>query len=74
MSTSISYNEKSKILLVKIDAGSIEQYRERKAFAEAKFVEFGADNLCNLVALWAPPIALKSKLIQSDLVTTGCPT
>lgn len=70
---SIIYYEKSGVLQVEINAGSIVEYRDRKAAAEVVLAELGADNTCNLVALWAVPTVLNKETTRDDLTTTGCP-
>lgn len=70
----IVYYDKTKTFTVEIPANSLEEYRTKKQNAEAKLVELGSTNLCNLVVFWAPPATLNQELTKDDLVTSNCPS
>lgn len=49
---------------------TIGQYRDKKVVAEQKIRERISDQACRFV--WAPAMEVRSDLIHSDLITTGC--
>ena len=69
----ISYNRETKDITVTIpQAANLSDYRDKKHLAEFKLEELGANDLCLLLILWAPPPSLKSQLSSKDGITTGC--
>ncbi len=69
----ISYSPKTKLIIAGITAANdIKDYREKKFLLEQKLYEFGAENLCNLTLVWAPPFEIKQDLTPADVHTFGC--
>lgn len=69
----IDYGPKTTLIVAGIThAKNINDYREKKFLLEQQLHVLGAENLCNLALLWAPPFELKKDLQPEDVRTSGC--